>query len=172
MDRSFDRLLHSNSILRMYSLNQPPDRWLNGSIKLIDFVCFFRPIEFFAENVPAEAARVANFLPLRKECFAALQLMIETACLRQPLFTGAQSLAFEFRLAAQPFFALCRLAAKIRHSDMHRHPREQLPRRKRLYKIVVGVGLQSLHARFFARPRGQQDHWHADEGRVVANSPE
>src|SRR5580700_12277727 len=106
MDRRFDRLLHFGFILGMYSRNQPTHRWCDGSIKLIDLVCFFRPIEFFAENVPAEAARVANFLPLRKEGFAALQLTIETACLRQPLFTGAQSLAFKFRLAAQPFFAL------------------------------------------------------------------
>src|SRR5580704_18515987 len=155
MDRSFDRLLHSNSIPRMYSLNQPPHRWLNGSIKLIDFVCFFRPIEFFAENVPAEAARVADFLPLRKECFAALQLTIETACLRQPLFTGAQFLAFEFRLAAHPFFVFRSFAAKIGHFDMRRYTRQQLPRSEWLDEIVVGVGLQSFHARFFARPRRQ-----------------
>jgi hypothetical protein len=50
-----------------------------------------------------------------------------------------------------------------------RHPREQLPRRKRLYQIVVGVGLQSQHARFFTRPRGQQDHGRTGEGRIVAN---
>src|SRR5580658_4672576 len=128
MDRSFDRLLHSNSIPRMYSLNQPPHRWLNGSIKLIDFVCFFRPIEFFAENVPAEAARVANFLPLRKEGFAALQLTIETACLRQPFFAGTQFLAFEFRLAAHPFFALRSFTAKIGRCDVGRYTRQQLRR--------------------------------------------
>ena len=57
-------------------MNQPPQRWLNGSIELVDSVCFFRPIELFAEDVPAEAASVTNPLPLGEESLAALQLLM------------------------------------------------------------------------------------------------
>ena len=93
-----------------------------------------------------------------------MQLIIETAYLRQLLFAGAQFLAFEFRLVAHPFFAFRIFAAKVGHFDMRSHARQQFPRRKRLDEIVVGVGLKPFHARLFARPRRQQDDWRADEG--------
>jgi hypothetical protein len=82
MDRGFDCLLHTNSILRVDSLNQPPQRWFDGAIKLIDSVRFFRPIEFFAENIPAEAAGVAKLLPLSQESFIALQICVECGILQ------------------------------------------------------------------------------------------
>ena len=73
-------------------------------------------------------------------------------------------------LAAQSFFAFRSFAAKIGHFDMHSHARQQFARRKRLDEIVVGVGLETFHARRFARPRRQQDDWRAGESRVIANA--
>ena len=105
-------------------------------------------------------------------CIGPLQLTIKAARLRQPLFAGAQFLAFEFRLAAHPFFAFCSFAAKIGHFDVCRYTRQQLPRSEWLDEIVVGVGLQSFHARLFARPRRHQDHWGTCKGGVLANRSE
>ena len=101
-----------------------------------------------------------------------LQLTIETGSFRQPLFAGAQLLPFYFRLAAHPFFAFCSFAAQIGHFDMRSHARQQLPRCKRLDEIVVGVGLQSFHARLFACPRRHQDHWGTCKGGVLADGSE
>src|SRR5580700_6048198 len=70
MGRIFDRLLHKNSILGMNSFKHPLQRWLNGSIKFKDFVGFFRPIGFSAENAPAEGASPADSLPLSEVSLA------------------------------------------------------------------------------------------------------
>ena len=97
------------------------------------------------------------------------QVAIQAARLRQQLLARLQSLPLELRFAAQPLLALRRVAAQIGHLQVRRDTRQQLPRRKRLHEIVVGAGLQSFDARLLARPRGNQDHRHAAEGRVVAN---
>ena len=89
------------------------------------------------------------------------QLIIETACLRQLLFAGAQFLPFEFRLAAHPFLAFRSFAAKISHFDMRSHTGQQFACCEGLDEIVVGVGLQPFHARLFARPCRHQNHWRA-----------
>ena len=97
------------------------------------------------------------------------QVAIQAAGLGQQFLACVQFLALEFRLVAQPLLALRRDAAQMGHLHVRRHTRQQLPRRKRLHEIVVGVGLQSFDTRLLARSRRNQDHRRAAEGRVVAN---
>src|SRR5216683_718231 len=75
--RLVESLLHAISVVRMNSLKYQLQRWLNRSIMLKDVVGFLRPVDFSAENAPADAASVACALPISQESFAALQIRIE-----------------------------------------------------------------------------------------------
>src|SRR5260370_14469823 len=81
--RVVESLLHAISVVRMNSLKYQLQRWLNRSIMLKDVVGFLRPVDFSAENAPAEAASVAYALPLSQESFAALQIRIEVGILQR-----------------------------------------------------------------------------------------
>src|SRR3984893_7337656 len=71
--RVVDNLLYKISVVRMNALEHQLQRRLHRSIVLKDVVGFLRPVDFSAENAPAEAARMAEGLSLGQESFAALQ---------------------------------------------------------------------------------------------------
>jgi hypothetical protein len=56
---------------------------LNGSIVFKDLVRFFRPVDLFGENVPAEAAGAAYALPLSQVSLGVLQVRIEAGILHR-----------------------------------------------------------------------------------------
>src|SRR5260370_7758738 len=74
--RVVERLLHAISVVRMNSPEYQLQGGFNRSIILKDLVGFLRPVDFPAENTPAETAGVAYVLPFSHERFAALQLRI------------------------------------------------------------------------------------------------
>src|SRR5258708_34277584 len=81
--RVVESLLHAISVVRMNSLKYQLQRWLNRRIRLKDVVGFLRPVDFSAENAPAEAASVAYALPSSQESLAALQIRIEVGVLQR-----------------------------------------------------------------------------------------
>src|SRR5258708_4940086 len=81
--RVVESLLHAISIVGMNSLKYQLQRWLSGSIEFKYFVGFLRPVDFSAENAPAEAASVAYALPSSQESFAALHIRIEVGVLQR-----------------------------------------------------------------------------------------
>ena len=81
--RAVDSLLREIPVVGMNSLEYQLQRWLNRSIILKDVVGFLRPVEFSAENAPAEAASAADALPIGQECFAALLIRIEFGVLQR-----------------------------------------------------------------------------------------
>src|SRR5690242_4598300 len=76
-----DSLLHTISVVGMNSLEYQLKRWLNRAIVLKDLVGFPRPVDFSARY--AEAACVADALPLSQESFASLQIRIEVGVLQR-----------------------------------------------------------------------------------------
>src|SRR5713226_4387004 len=83
VDRVVESLLHAISVARMNSLKYQLQRWLNRSIVFKDVVGFLRPVDFPAENTPAETARVAYALPFSQESLAAVQIRIEAGVLQR-----------------------------------------------------------------------------------------
>src|SRR5260370_11137645 len=81
--RVVESLLYAISVVGMNSLEYQLQRWLNRSIMLKDVVGFLRPVDFSAENAPAEAARAAYALPFSQESLAALQVRIEVGVLQR-----------------------------------------------------------------------------------------
>src|SRR5713226_809312 len=81
--RVVESLLHAISVVWMNSLQCQLQRRLHRSIMLKDVVGFLRPVEFPAENTPAETAGVAYVLPFSQEHFAPLQLKIEFGVLQR-----------------------------------------------------------------------------------------
>ncbi len=75
--RVVESLLHAISVVRMNSLKCQLQCRLYRSIVFKDIVGFIRPVDFSSWNAPAEAARMADALPLSNESFAALQIRIE-----------------------------------------------------------------------------------------------
>jgi hypothetical protein len=69
-------------VVGMNSPKYQLQRGFNRSIVLKDVVGFLRPVDFSAENAPAEAARLAYALPLSQEGFAAMQIRIEAGILQ------------------------------------------------------------------------------------------
>src|SRR5260370_40188524 len=76
VDRVVESLLHAISVVRMNSLKYQLQRWLNRSIVFKDVVGFLRPVDFPAENSPAETTRVSFALPFSQESLAELQIRI------------------------------------------------------------------------------------------------
>src|SRR5713226_4494813 len=81
--RVLESLLHAISVVRMNSLQCQPQRRLHRSIMLKDVVGFLRPVDFSAENTPAETACVAYVLPFSQERLAAVQIRIEASVLKR-----------------------------------------------------------------------------------------
>src|SRR6266851_3221096 len=81
--RAVDSLLREISVIGMNSLEYQLQRRLHCSIDFEDIVGFLRPVDFSAENAPAEAASVAYALPSSQESFAALQIRIEVGILQR-----------------------------------------------------------------------------------------
>src|SRR5260370_39617302 len=81
VDRVVESLLDAISVARMNSLKYQLQRWLNRSIVFKDVVGFLRPVDFPAENTPAETTRVAYALPFSQESLAAVQIRIEPGVL-------------------------------------------------------------------------------------------
>src|SRR5260370_26622829 len=81
--RVVESMLHAISVVRMNSLEYQLQGGFNRSIILKDLVGFLRPVDFPAENTPAETAGVAYVLPFSQERFAALQLKIEFGVLQR-----------------------------------------------------------------------------------------
>src|SRR5260370_36334937 len=92
--RVVERLLHAISVVRMNSLEYQLQGGFNRSIILKDLVCFLRPVDFPAENTPAETAGVAYVLPFSQERFAALQLKIEVGVLQRNRGLRSQHLQY------------------------------------------------------------------------------
>src|SRR6202030_191504 len=80
--RTVAGLLYAIPVVGMNSLHDPFQRGLGYSIVFENFVGLLGPVDFSAENVPAEAARVAEGLSLGQESFAALQIRIEAGILQ------------------------------------------------------------------------------------------
>src|SRR5438270_880592 len=74
--RVVDNMLYKIPVVRMNALEHQFQRRLHRSIVLKDVVGFLRPVDFPAENAPAEAARMAEGLSLGQESFAALQCLL------------------------------------------------------------------------------------------------
>src|SRR5271168_2367729 len=89
-----ERLLHDTSIAGMNSLKYELQSWLNRSIVPKDVIGFLRPVDFSAENAPAEAACVAYALPLGQESFAAVQIRIEAGILQRNRGLRSQQLQY------------------------------------------------------------------------------
>src|ERR1700734_4010183 len=78
-----DRLLREISVVGMNALEYQLQRGLNRSIIPKDVVGLLRPVDFSAENAPAEAASAAYALPISQEGLAALQIRIEFGVLER-----------------------------------------------------------------------------------------
>jgi hypothetical protein len=78
LGRMIESLLNEIAIVGMNSLKRQVDRGSGRSIVFKDVVDFIRPVDLSADNTPAETARLAYPLALRKESFAALQIGIES----------------------------------------------------------------------------------------------
>src|SRR5712692_10457307 len=78
-----ESLLHAISVVGKNSLEYQLQRGLNRSMMLKDVVGFLRPVDFSAENAPAEAARAAYALPFSQESLAAVQIRIEAGVLQR-----------------------------------------------------------------------------------------
>src|SRR5258708_8879174 len=76
LGRAVDSLLHASSVVRMNSLEYQLQCWLNRSIVLKDVVGFLRPVDFSAENAPAEAASDAQLLRLGQVNFTPAQRLL------------------------------------------------------------------------------------------------
>src|SRR5438128_5647298 len=72
--RTVDCLLNARSVVWMSSLEYELHCRLIGSVAFKNAKGFLRPVEFPAENIPTETARVAQPLRFSQICFAALQL--------------------------------------------------------------------------------------------------
>src|SRR5260370_3192913 len=83
VDRVVESQLHAISVVRMNSLKYQLQRWLNRSIVFKDVVGFLRPVDFPAENTPAETTRVAYALPFSQDSLAAVQIRIEAVVLHR-----------------------------------------------------------------------------------------
>src|SRR5216684_1883098 len=81
--RVVESMLHAISVVRMNSLEYQLQGGFNRSIILKDLVGFLRPVDFPAENTPAETAGVAYVLPFSQERLATLQLKIEFGVLQR-----------------------------------------------------------------------------------------
>src|SRR5216684_9263246 len=81
--RVVESMLHAISVVRMNSLEYQLQGGFNRSIILKDLVGFRRPVDFPAENTPAETAGVAYVLPFSQERFAAVQIRIEAGILQR-----------------------------------------------------------------------------------------
>src|SRR5713226_8565558 len=74
LGRAVDSLLHASSVVRMNSLQYQLQCRLNRSIVFKDIVGFLRPVDFSAEDAPAEAAGVAQPLRFSQIGLAASQI--------------------------------------------------------------------------------------------------
>src|SRR5882757_6443752 len=77
-----ESLLHEIPVVGMKSLQYRRQCRFSRPIVFKDLVGFLRPINFSAQNIPAEASGRADALPLSQESFAALQIRIEPCILQ------------------------------------------------------------------------------------------
>src|ERR1700733_5990873 len=76
-------LLHQISVVGMNALEYELQGWLKRSIILKDRIGFFRPVDFSAEDAPAEAASLAYALPLSQISLTALQIRKKSRVLQR-----------------------------------------------------------------------------------------
>src|SRR5882762_3401008 len=77
-----ESLLHEIPVVGMKSLQYRLQCRLSRPIVFKDLVGFLRPVNFSAQNIPAEASGGAEALPFSQESFAALQIGIEPCILQ------------------------------------------------------------------------------------------
>src|SRR6266700_2876688 len=92
--RTVDCLLNARSVVWMSSLEYELHCRLIGSVAFKNAKGFLRPVEFPAENIPTETARVAQPLRFSQIGFAALQLGGPFRHLRLEFVAGFTKLLF------------------------------------------------------------------------------
>src|ERR1700730_10575022 len=113
--RAVEGLLHEIPVLGMKSLQRPFQCRLGRSIVFKDLVGFLRPVDFSAQNIPAEASGRADALPFSQESFAALQIGIQTGILQRD--RGLRSEQLQHRDAAWREGARSQIVLKIKCAD-------------------------------------------------------
>src|ERR1700685_3712945 len=79
---AIESLPHEIPVVGMKSLQYRCQCWLSRPIVLKDFVGFFRPVNFSAQNIPAETSGRADALPFSQKSLAAQQIRIEPCILQ------------------------------------------------------------------------------------------
>src|SRR6266478_9259261 len=80
--RAVESPLHEIPVVGMSSLQHRLQCRLSRSIVFKDLVGFLRPVNFSAQNIPAEASGRADALPFSQESFAALEIGIQAGILQ------------------------------------------------------------------------------------------
>src|ERR1700681_4181999 len=90
--RPVESLLHEIPVVGMKSLQYQLQCRLGRWIVFKDLVGFLRPVDFSAQNIPAEASGRADALPFGQESFAALQLGIQAGIVQRDRGLRSQQL--------------------------------------------------------------------------------
>src|SRR3984893_16081308 len=90
--RAVESLLHEIPVVGMKSLQYRLQCRLSRPIVIKDLVGFLRPVNFSAQNIPAEASGRADALPFSQKSFAALQIRIQAGILQRDRGLRSQQL--------------------------------------------------------------------------------
>src|ERR1700722_790299 len=111
-------LLHQISVVGMNALEYELQGWLKRSIILKDGRGFCRPVDFSAEDAPAEAASLAYALPLSQISLTALQIRKKSRVLQRNC--GFRSQQLQHCNPVRREGARGQIVLQIERSDKHR----------------------------------------------------